>query len=120
MSSLTVTHLGTYGDFIGYLVRVESGAFSGESSFCISVDWLEDGIAALQELHHSLHGSYTFEDYDSDDFITFEMQKYGHMLISGQVGGSHRPQWLKFELLTDQAELPKIINDYSQLLKGQA
>jgi len=114
MNTLKIIYNETWNDYANFSVFVKSGKFSGETNFCISACLLKEGIDALQKIYQSLNGSYVLNDYDSDDFISFEMQKHGQLLIRGQIGGSHNPQFLNFEMSEDQTYLAEIIQD----LKG--
>ncbi len=55
-------------------------------------------------------------DYDSDDFILFTFKNHGRICISGQIGGSHRQQWLRYQFITDQTGLGIIISDFQGLI----
>ena len=103
--------------YITFSVNVTSGPFSGESNFCVATELLEKGIYELQNVYKLLAGTYTLNDYDSDDFFAFEMQQHGHMIVRGQVGGSHNSQYLVYEFQSDQTALKKIIDNLSRLLK---
>ena len=111
MGSLLFTHQYTVEGYITFSVAVTSGLFAGEANFCVSSELIEKCIYKLQNIYETLAGICTMNDYDSDDFITFEMQKNGHMIIRGQVGGSHSSQYLVYEFQSDQAELKHIISD---------
>ncbi|MHB1453779.1 MAG: WapI family immunity protein, partial [Saccharofermentanales bacterium] len=118
LNLLNFTHQFTVEGYITFLIQVKSGSFSGESSFCISAEILKNSIFVLEEIYNLLTGSCTINDYDSDDFITFEMQKNGHMIVRGQVGGSHNSQYLIYELQSDQTLLKVAINELNCLLKA--
>jgi len=116
MDFLTFSHEYTVEGYVTFLVHVTSGLFSGESSFCIAAEALKKGVHELQSIYKLLIGEFTLHDYDSDDFIAFEMQKYGHIVIRGQVGGSHSSQYLVYKFHSDQAGLKQIIDDLNCLL----
>ena len=108
MNEITVKHLYTVEKYITFHVYIMSGDFSGCSNFCTS---------ALDMLHERLYGEYTLTDYDSDDYILFQFQKYGHLKISGQVGGSQSDQFLKFSLYSDQTFLRRLITELRYILQ---
>jgi len=55
-------------------------------------------------------------DYDSDDFIYFEMKSLGHMIITGQLGGSYNIPFLKYENRADQTLLADIISNFKSMV----
>ena len=117
IGSLILTHQYTINRYITFSVCVNSGLFSGESNFCISFHDLKKGIEQLQNNYKTLSGICRLQDSDSDDFIIFEMQKHGKMIVSGQVGGSHSAQYLVYQFESDQTELEKIIKNLLSFLK---
>jgi hypothetical protein len=117
MEKMTFAHQYTVEGYITFTISVVSRGFSGVSSFCISESSLKEAIYTLSEMYNNLKGSYQMNDYDSDDFISFEFQNLGHIGISGQVGGSHREQYLKYQFMTDQTVLTEIISDFKSMIK---
>ena len=61
-----------------------------------------------------LVGSCDLYDYDSDASILFEMGKFGHLHISGQIGGSHQDHIVRFKFISDQTFLPYLIKSLSE------
>jgi len=119
MASITFEHRYTVGGYITFAVEVMSGNFSGASSFCIPSEPLRDTVSCLNVIYNDLIGSYKVEDYDSSDFILFEFLKYGHLKISGQIGGCHRENYLIYQFVTDQTALREIISDLSSMLASE-
>lgn len=117
MDSIIFEHRYTVGGYITFAVSVTSGDFSGASSFCIAESSLKEAISSLSEMHETLKGSYQMNDYDSDDFIIFEFLTLGHLEISGEVGGSHSEQYLKYQFITDQTVLNGIISGFRNVIK---
>ncbi len=117
MNEITVKHLYTVEKYITFHVYIMSGDFSGCSNFCTSEEMLQSAVEALDMLHERLYGEYTLTDYDSDDYILFQFQKYGHLKISGQVGGSQSDQFLKFSLYSDQTFLRRLITELRYILQ---
>jgi hypothetical protein len=110
-------HQYTVEGYLTFTVKVVSGEFSGSSTFCISESSLKEAISILSEMYNKLKGTYRMNDYDSDDFMLFEFQNLGHICISGQVGGSHREQYLRYQYNTDQTILAEIITDFKSMIK---
>jgi hypothetical protein len=67
-------------------------------------------------MHTKLEGMYQINDYDSDDFILFEFFNYGHVKVSGQIGGIHRQQYLKYQFVVDQTNLNNIIKNLKSMI----
>jgi hypothetical protein len=116
MASITFERLYTDEEYITFSYEVESGDFAGASNFSISRTSLQNAISSLTEMYNSLKGSYQIRDYDSDDFVLFEFLSLGHMIISGQVGGSHRPQYLRYQFTTDQTVFGSIISSLRRMV----
>lgn len=109
MDSITFIHQYTVENYFSFSVAVKSGAFSGSSSFCLSEIMLKDAVTSLNKLYENLSGTYQINDYDSDDYVFFEFLNLGHVLVSGQLGGSYNPQHLCFQFISDQTALLEVI-----------
>ena len=116
MENIVFEHQYTVEGYITFTVKVMSGDFSGTSNFCIAEILLNDAILALTEMYDNLEGTCQIKDYDSDDFILFELLRHGHIKISGQVGGSHNDQFLKYQFTTDQTVLNIIISSFKGMI----
>jgi len=115
MGNIIFEHQYTIEGYVTFAVHVKSGKFSGMSNFCIAESVLKDAILYLSEMYDSLKGMYRMNDYDSDDFMLFEFLNHGRMRISGQIGGSHSKQYLKYQFVTDQTVLGIIVSDFKRL-----
>ena len=115
MVNIIFEHLYTVEGYVTFAITVVSGKFSGASNFCISENSLADAVLTLREIYNKLSGEYQMNDYNSDDFILFEFEKYGHLKVSGQVGGSHRQQYLVYQFMTDQTVLAEIISSFRSM-----
>ncbi|KAF1084287.1 hypothetical protein SPSYN_02691 [Sporotomaculum syntrophicum] len=113
---LTIEHLYTVEDYFTFNIRVKSGDFSGVSNFCISKKMVHSIVEKLTEMHKELKGFCEIVDNDSDAYITFSMDKHGHMSVYGQIGGSHEEHFMKFKYSTDQTVLEKVIKLFKGLL----
>jgi len=118
MASIAFEHKHTAEGYITFDLKVISGKFSGASSFCISDKSLRDAVSCLGIIYNDLNGTCQIDDYDSSDFVLFEFLKFGHLKISGQVGGCHRDNYLVYQLETDQTVLEGIISDFCYMLEG--
>lgn len=98
-------------------LSVKSASFGGTSYFCIQRDEIELFCSQLSKIHATLIGFTKITDYDSDSFVSFHIETNGHLLINGQVGGSHEDHFMKFSFQTDQTCLTKFIEDFKALLK---
>ncbi len=116
MNQFKIMYLYTVDDYITFSLRVIWNAFSGESTLCMSRCYIEGKIQELKNLYNKLNGKCCFEDFDSDDFVLFEMKKWGHMLITGQLGGSQNTPFLRYEYYADQTFLNQIILDFENML----
>lgn len=112
---LRIEHLYTVESYFTFNMKVKSGDFSGASNFCISKELILSTIEKLTEMHKELNGSCEITDSDSDAYITFNMDKLGHMIVYGQIGGSHEEHFMKFKYDTDQTVLEKIILLFKEL-----
>ena len=116
MDEITFEYLYTVEGYITFIVTVKAGAFSGASGFCIAESWLKNAIFFLSDMYRTLNGSYQMDDYDSDDFMCFEMETLGHMKVTGQVGGSHNTKFLNYECRADQTMLAEIIASFKHMI----
>ena len=117
MDSISFEYQYTTESYVTFAIKVKSGEFSGVSNFCILESSLKAAILVLNEMLINLNGSYQINDYDSDDFIYFEMKTLGHMTIMGQLGGSCNIPFLKFENCADQTILAETISIFNNMIR---
>ncbi len=98
-------------------LTVSSNGFSGTSHFCVRRDQIEKICSDLTTMKHSLFGNTILEDNDSDASVNFQIQSNGHVLVYGQVGGSHEENYLKFKFQTHQNCIEPLVTDFHKLLK---
>ena len=104
-------------DYITFSIRVVCDDYSGKAEFCISKHKLIEKLTELEGLYNNLVGSCRMDDYDSDDFMLFEMESLGHMTITGQLGGSYHIPYLKYQYYTDQTVLAEIISSFRSMVE---
>ena len=105
-------------NYITFSVSVNSGCFSGKSNFCLSQTTISTVIEALRLLNRELAGEYSIFDSDSDDFVQISFKKYGHLRISGQLGGSFNKEYLVYCFDSDQTLLTQIIESLQQFVES--
>lgn len=96
-------------------LTINSNGFAGTSHFCVRIDEIEALCKDLAKMHSSHLGSAKLSDNDSDGFVEFTISEYGHLQVSGQVGGSHEDHFVKFEFQTDQTCIPQFVDDFKKL-----
>jgi hypothetical protein len=97
-------------------LTVLSGGFSGTSHFCVRHDQLERMCADLTNMQLTLSGTTILDDNDSDGFLEFEIEATGRLNVSGQVGGTHEDNFVKFKFQTDQTCINRFVEDFKSLL----
>ncbi len=102
-------HLYTVEDYLTFNIKVKSGEFSGASNFCLLNKDILSIIDKLSNMKKDLKGHCELKDSDSDSYILIQMEKHGHLFISGQVGGSHEDHVMKFKYMADQTILIEFI-----------
>lgn len=107
---LILEHLYTTEGYSTINIKVKSGQFAGSSNFCMSSIEVLSTVNSLSKMYEKLNGICKIEDYDSDAFINIEVNQYGHVYVSGQIGGSHEKHFMKFKFDTDQTVLKSLIN----------
>lgn len=103
-------------DYSTFRMRVRSGSFCGESSFCVSRANLHALAREIGNLDERLSGCATLHDYDSDAFVTLEGIGFGRITVFGQVGGTHQDQFARFRFETDQTVLRPFKDGICKLL----
>ncbi|MCU0402444.1 MAG: hypothetical protein MUE75_15810 [Algoriphagus sp.] len=106
-------------DSFTFDLSVFSDGFSGTSYFCVRRDQLEKLCHDLKKMYMTLSDSVMLEDNDSDGFVQFEMNSTGHLYVSGQIGGTHSEQLVRFKFQTDQTCIPQFAKDFELLLKSE-
>ena len=97
-------------------LSVQSNDFCGKAHFCVRRDEIEKLCEELSIMSLNLVGFTIINDNDSDGFLKFEFEDNGHLIVSGQIGGSHENNNMKFEFATDQTCIPKFVTDFKTLL----
>ena len=113
---LIVEHLYTVEGYFTFNIKIKSGEFAGASNFCMPKESINSIIEKLSEMDKELKGFCEIKDYDSDAYIEIEMDKLGHMCVSGQIGGSHEEHSMKFKYNTDQTVLVNLMRMFKALL----
>lgn len=91
-------------------ILVNSHGFRGHNRFCFVQDGVcEAFVAGLNALNRLELGSCKLTDYDSDSFIIVESVEKGKLIISGQLGGTHRDHYFHFKFNSDQTILNSLI-----------
>ena len=104
-----IEHLYTVQGYYTFRIKIKSNEFVGTSSFCMSKETIISIIKMLEDMYKKLKGICEINDYDSDAFIVIKMGSYGHLTISGQIGGSHEDHFMKFIYSSDQTVLIRIL-----------
>lgn len=114
---LIIEYLYTVENYSTFNVKVKSGEFSGSTHFCISIESLVKIEQILSEMYNQLKGLCEISDLDSDSAIIIEMDKHGHMYVSGQIGGSHEEHFMKFKYIADQTDLYSLVALFQAMKK---
>lgn len=112
---LSIEFLYTSDEYVNFILYAKSNSFEGASSFCVSKTMLSIAIKKLWDMHKNLDGLCEINDYDSDAFITFQINKLGHLLVHGQIGGSHQDHIMRFKYTIDQSILLNLIDQLEKL-----
>lgn len=92
-----------------YNVIVRTYNFSGEYNFFIQEDNLQRYLLSIKSMIDTLNGMVLIRDEDTDSFLKIYFdnnRKFNKKLIvSGQIGGSHLDNVLKFKFFADQTLL---------------
>ena len=101
-----VTHL----DDGGLMIRIRHNDFCGSFVYYIEEPNIIEYVESLKELDENEVGNLRISDMDSDSYIKFEKMRYGHMMISGQLGSSFKENYLFFKFPADQTIITNLIN----------
>ncbi len=93
---------------LSFEVKIEG--FSGHSVFYIFNQNITSSIKTLETMYKELKGTYILYDLESDGYIKIEINKLGHIFISGQLVGKHNDQSLKFRFRIYDNTLLNLVN----------
>lgn len=113
---LKINFLYSVEKYFTFSVEVKSGYFSGKSNFCFSDLKIKEMLNVLKEMNVRLCGECEIKDNDTDSFFKIEMGKRGHAFASGQIGGSHEDNYMKFMYDIDQTVLMRLIKLFQKVL----
>ena len=114
---LYIEHAYAVQNYFTFFIRVKSGDFCGASTFCISGKDLISAIEQLSEINCRLDGNCTLKDTESDDYIRFIFDKFGHVNVSGKNGGVTSDNFVVFSFVADQTIITNIIDYFKRVLK---
>lgn len=103
--TLIVEHLYTVDEYATYEIFVKSSGFSGLSNFCIPLESLKNVNTQIKIMIVEFKGNIEIKDSDSDAYIIFDFIDNGHIVIRGQIGGTHEEQYMCFKFIADQTVL---------------
>jgi len=103
--SISIETLYNIGGYITYNVIVVSDGFSGHCHFCVSEEDTRIIKEKLSNMLDSLQGELIIEDTESDSVMKLKFENVNQFYISGQIGGSHEKNMLKFMFRADQTLL---------------
>ena len=114
---IAIETLYCVGGYVTYKITVSTVGFAGESSICLYEPDIQTCVFQLDQMSDSLQGSLEICDGESDDFVRLEFDGPLKLYLNGQIGGSHRDNYLHFKFQVDQTILPilkKSLLDYSE------
>ena len=115
---MVIKHFHTWGDKGLYYeigIWIKSGRFSGYNTFVLERDPTLEVIKSLETMYGKLSGRCEIHDYDSDSAIVFEFEEQNRISFHGQVGGTHRDNYLYFKYQIDPTCLPPIIQQFKKI-----
>jgi hypothetical protein len=113
-TTLRLSNVEKFEDKSGYRcdLAVRSGGFAYERAFYFS-DWcLAQAINSIRQMMGGLPGTAELRGQWEKDFIRFEMNKLGHVKVSGELfEHSELTQSIKFAFFTDQTVFGPLLRD---------
>ena len=94
------------------MVDVRCDGFSGHACFDMEDFLIADFILQIKEMYENLEGSAKLQDlYETDGFIEFSAQKFGHILVRGKLVRMRQKltQQIQFEYELDQSYLKEFV-----------
>lgn len=85
-----------------FTVTVFSDAFSGKCSFSLSKESINQVIDDLKRMEFQDNAEVRFSDCESDSFILLRKQSR-KVFINGQIGGTHRDNYMVFKNTADNS-----------------
>lgn len=118
MNTVRVELVRKYDTWYCVHIFMQNGEFSGGVNFDLDIDDYNRIIVELERLYDLLTGEFTITEDDTDDYITIKCEKFGHIKISAQLGGSWRDNCVKLVMHTDQTVLKEIIQQFKEIKRG--
>jgi hypothetical protein len=98
------------------LLTVNSGHFS-VSSYPFYFDEILPFCQDIPRMHKTLKGKAALRLEYEHDFIEFEMDKFGHVIVRGLINSESDEQQLKFHFVTDQTCLLSMVTSVEAVAK---
>jgi hypothetical protein len=106
--TLIMEHLYTIDEYATFKIFVKSSGFSGFCNFCIALVYLKNVDVQIKDLLNGHKSNIEIKDCDSDAYIVFEFIDDSHVVIRGQIGGTHQNHYLHFNFIADQTVLSRL------------
>lgn len=105
VSMISIQSLYCVGGYVAYEVLSSTCGFSGKCNFCIEQGKFKEYLQIIDFMIKSLEGEIDIRDAESDAYIRFWFENSLSFYVSGQLGGSHEDNMLKFKFRADQTVL---------------
>lgn len=109
-SKFSMEELYFIGGYITYETKVSTNGFSGVCNFCVSESDVKNIIGAIDLMLETLNGEIIINDSESNAFLRVHFENLQDIFVSGQIGGDHRDNILRFKFKVDQTFLHNIKN----------
>lgn len=101
ISKLGLIYLYTVERNITFIVKVTSGVFSGEHTFCLYKNDISDVILLLNHMSKDMKGECIISDSDSYSFLKISFED-DTLAVSGELGSALGEDFMKFKFAGDQ------------------
>lgn len=99
-----------------FRIAVRSGDFAGVGNWECGIENLRDFVNNLEEMCQ-LHITQTeLLDNAYGSYISFVMDRLGHLCVRGTLFGEHKAQHIEFEFTADQTVLRTFLEELRQLM----
>lgn len=96
-------------------MRIVSGVFSGLAECEYNIELFLKFINEIEEMYYFKRDKVELRDICYGSFVSFTMNKVGHIEIKGDIYGNAMLHTLKFEFMADQTSLKLFLDSLKQL-----
>ncbi len=95
-------YLYAYDKYLRFVLNIKTEMFMGSQEFYLYIGDVSDLIESLKQASETLMGNITFNDSESESYMTLSLDGYNNIMLCGEIGNIFDDIHMKFNIKVDQ------------------